>query len=112
MELGVISRSFNDLVDRIVLMQDIIQSDQRLVDSLKQQRDQIKQLGQRLHAERDQQAVVLKQQRDQQAQLQQTATAQQQALDFYHQLAAQLDAQRAELEAEKARIDALVNQLQ
>jgi murein DD-endopeptidase MepM/ murein hydrolase activator NlpD len=112
MELVVTSRDFNELVDRLVLMQTIVQSDQRLVDSLRQQRDQIKQLRQRLQREHDQEAAVLRQQRDEQAQVEQTRAKQQQALDYYHQLAGQLDAQRKELEAERARIDALVNQLQ
>ena len=112
MELVVTSRSFNELVDRIAIMQGIIQSDQRLVDTLRRERDQIKQLRQKLQGERDQQAALLKQQRDQQAQVERTKTAQQQALDYYHQLEAQLDAQRKELEAEKARIDALVTRLQ
>lgn len=112
MELVVTSRSFNELVDRIAIMQGIIQSDQRLVDTLRRERDQIKQLRQKLQGERDQQAALLRQQRDQQAQVERTKTAQQQALDYYHQLEAQLDAQRKELEAEKARIDALVTRLQ
>ena len=112
MELVVTSRSFNELVDRIAIMQGIIQSDQRLVDTLRRERDQIKQLRQKLQGERDQQAALLKQQRDQQAQVERAKTAQQQALDYYHQLEAQLDAQRKELEAEKARIDALVTRLQ
>ena len=112
MELVVTSRSFNELVDRIAIMQGIIQSDQRLVDTLRRERDQIKQLRQKLQGERDQQAALLKQQRDQQAQVERTKTAQQQALDYYHQLEVQLDAQRKELEAEKARIDALVTRLQ
>lgn len=112
MELVVTSRSFNEMVDRIVIMQDIIRSDQRMVDNLRQERDQIKQLRQKLQGQHDQVAALLKQQQDQQAQVERTKTAQQQALDYYHQLEAQLEAQRKELEAEKARIDALVTQLQ
>jgi len=112
MELVVTSRSFTELVDRLVIMQDIIRSDQRLVDNLRQERDQIKQLRQKLQEQHDQEAALLKQQQDEEAQLQRATTAQQQALDYYHQLEAQLDAQRKELEAEKARIDALVTRLQ
>jgi len=112
MELVVTSRSFNELVDRIVIMQDIIRSDQRMVDNLRQERDQIKQLRQKLQQEHDQVAALLKQQQDQQAQVERTKAAQQQALDYYHQLEGQLEAQRKELEAEKARIDALVTKLQ
>ncbi len=112
MELVVTSRNFNELVDRLVLLQTIIESDQRLVDTVRQQRDQIKRLRLTLQGEHDQEAATLKQQRDQQAQVRRTQAQQQQALDYYDQLAAQLDAQRKELEAEKARIDALVTQLQ
>lgn len=112
MELVVTSRNFSELVDRIVLMQTIIESDQKLLDSLKQQRDQIKQLRQQLQGQHDQQTVMLKQQRDQQAQVQQTRTTQQQTLDYYHQLEVQLDGQRQVAAAEKARVDALVTQLQ
>ena len=112
MELVVTSRNFNELVDRLVMMQTIVQSDQRLVDTLKQQRDEIRRLRQQLQGEHDQQAAVLRQQKDQQAQVERTRAAQQQALDYSNQLAAQLDAQRREQEAEKARIDARVAQLQ
>jgi len=112
MELFVTSRSFTELVDRIATAQTIIESDQRLVDSLRQQRDQIKRLRQQLQGEQDQETAMLQQQLDQQAQVQQTRMAQQQALDYYNQLAAALDAQRKEMEAEKARIDAQVAQLQ
>ncbi|HKA11398.1 MAG TPA: peptidoglycan DD-metalloendopeptidase family protein [Candidatus Dormibacteraeota bacterium] len=112
MELVVTSRSFTEMVDRLVIMQDIIRSDQRLVDNLRQERDQIKQLRQKLQGEHDQQAALLKQQQDEEAQVERTKAAQQQALDYYHQLEAQLEGQRKELEAEKARIDALVSQLQ
>jgi murein DD-endopeptidase MepM/ murein hydrolase activator NlpD len=112
MELFFTSRSFTDLVDRIVTMQTIVESDQRLVDTLRRQRDQIKQLRQKLQDQHDQEAAMLKQQRDQQAQVEATRTTQQQAFGYYNLLGAQLDAQRRELEAEKARIDAQVAQLQ
>ncbi|HEY4025008.1 MAG TPA: peptidoglycan DD-metalloendopeptidase family protein [Candidatus Dormibacteraeota bacterium] len=112
MELFVTSRNFNELVDRIVMMQTIIQSDQQLVDALRRQRDQIKRLRQTLQEEHDQVATMLRQQLDQQAQVQRTTATQQQALDYYHQLEAQFEAQRREQEAEKARIDAQVTQLQ
>ena len=111
-ELVVTSHSFNELVDRITIMQGIVQSDQRQVDTLKRERDQIGQLRQRLQKEHDQQGALLKQQRDRQAQVERTAAEQQQALDYYHQLDVQLEGQRKELEAQKARIDALVVQLQ
>src|SRR5262249_3495158 len=106
------SRSFTEMVDRLVIMQDIIRSDQRLVDNLRQERDQIKQLRQKLQGEHDQQAALLKQQQDEEAQVERTKAAQQQALDYYHQLDAQPKGQRKERKAEKPRITALVSQLQ
>jgi len=112
MELFVTSRSFSQLIDRIVTAQTIVAADQRLVDSLKQQRDQIKRLGQQLQDEHTQQAAMLKQQTDQRAQMQQTTATQQQALDYYNQLAAQYDTQRQQAEAQKAQIDAQVAKLQ
>jgi murein DD-endopeptidase MepM/ murein hydrolase activator NlpD len=112
LELFLTSHNFSDLVDRVVMAQTVIASDQRLVDSLRQQRDQIVRLGQQLQAEHDRQAAMLQQQLDQQAQVERTTATQQQALDYYNQLAAQLDAQRRQMEAQKASIDAQVSQLQ
>ena len=112
MELFVTSRSFTQLVDRIVTAQTIVSSDQRLVASLRQQRDQIRQLGLQLQDEHAQQAAMLKQQQDQRAQVQQTTATQQKALDYYNQIAAQYDTQRKQAEAQKAQIDAEVAQLQ
>jgi murein DD-endopeptidase MepM/ murein hydrolase activator NlpD len=112
MELFVTSRSFSQLVDRIVTAQTIVAADQRLVASMRQQRDQIKRLGQQLQDEHAQQAAMLKQQVDQRAQAEQTTATQQQALDYYNQLSAQYDAQRKQAEAQKAQVDALVAQLQ
>jgi murein DD-endopeptidase MepM/ murein hydrolase activator NlpD len=112
MELVVTSRSFNQLVDRIAVMQGIVASDQRLVDTLRRERDQIRQLRQKLQKEHDQQGALLQNQRDRQAQVEKTSADQQQALDYYHQLEVQLEGQRKEVEAEKVLIDSRVSQLQ
>jgi murein DD-endopeptidase MepM/ murein hydrolase activator NlpD len=111
-ELVLTSRSFNQLVDRIVIMQDIIRSDQQLIDTLREERDQLQLLRQKLDVQRGQQAALLQQQQDQEAQLQASLQAQQAALDYYTSLEAQFEQQRRDLEAEKARIDALVVELQ
>jgi murein DD-endopeptidase MepM/ murein hydrolase activator NlpD len=112
LELVVTSRTFTQLVDRVVIMQQIVRSDQHMVDTLRQERDEVRGLDDRLHAQQVEQAALLKQQRDQEAQLEQTRRAQQDALAYYAQLEAQFEQQRQELEAEKARIDGLVSQLQ
>ena len=111
-ELFVTSHSFTELVDRITIMQGIVQSDQRLVDTLRRERDQVRQARQDLQKQHDQQAALLQQQRDRQAQAERTTAEQQQALDYTRQLDAQLVGQVNELEAEKARIDARIAQLQ
>lgn len=112
LELVLTSRTFTQLVDRIAIMQGIVRSDQQLVDSLRQQRDEVRGLDRRLQAQQAAQAALLKQQQDQEAQLEQSRRAQQEALAYFAQLEAQFEQQRLELEAEKARIDGLVSQLQ
>jgi murein DD-endopeptidase MepM/ murein hydrolase activator NlpD len=111
-ELVVSSKSFNQLVDRVVVMQDIVRSDQLLLQTLKGERDQLVALRQKLDVQRSEEASLLRQQQDQQAQLQATLGDQQAALAYYASLEAQFQQQRAELEAQKARFDDLVVQLQ
>ena len=111
-ELVVSSKSFNQLVDRVVVMQDIVRSDQLLLQTLKGERDQLLTLRQKLDVQRSEEASLLRQQQDQQAQLQATLRDQQAALAYYATLEAQFQQQRAELEAQKARFDDLVVQLQ
>jgi murein DD-endopeptidase MepM/ murein hydrolase activator NlpD len=112
LELVVTSRTFTQLVDRLVVMQEIVRSDQQLVDGLRLERDRVRELAQRLDAQRAQQASLLREQRDEEARLLQMRAAQQDALTYFQQLEAQYAAQREELAAEKAQIDALVSQLQ
>ncbi len=112
LELIVTSHTFTELVDRMMIMQDIVRGDQRMVDALRQERDQIQELARGLELQRAQQSGLLGQQRDEEAQLERTRRAQQDALAYYAQLEAQFEQQREEIEAEKARIDALVGQLQ
>lgn len=107
-ELFVTARSFNQLVDRIVIMQDIIRSDQQLLDNLKQDRAQVQRLQEELTAKRAEQAALLQQQQDQKAQLDVTIGAQNSALAYFKQLESEFDAQRQQIEAEKQRIDAQV----
>lgn len=112
LELIVTSTTFSQLVDRVVIMQQIVRSDQRLVDALRQQRDEVRDLERRLQVEQARQVALLKQQWDEEEALEQTRRAQQDALVYYEQLEAQFERQRQELEAERARIDSLVSQLQ
>jgi murein DD-endopeptidase MepM/ murein hydrolase activator NlpD len=112
LELMVSSKNFNQLVDRVVVMQDIVHGDQLLINTLKGERDQLEALRQKLDFQRREQAALLHQQQDQQAQLQGILQTQQAALAYFGSLEAQFEQQRAQLEAEKAKLDALVVQLQ
>ena len=112
LELVVTSRTFTQLVDRIGIMHEIVRGDERLVATLRQERDAVREVARRLQAQQAEQSALLKQHQDDEAQLQQARQAQQDALVYYAQLEAQFERQRQELEAEKARIDDLVSQLQ
>ncbi|HEY4027266.1 MAG TPA: peptidoglycan DD-metalloendopeptidase family protein [Candidatus Dormibacteraeota bacterium] len=112
LELVVTSRTFTQLVDRVVIMQEIVRSDQRLVNALRVERDRVRDLSQQLDRQRAEQASLLEQQRDEEARLLQARAAQQAALAYYEQLEAQYQVQRQQVEAEKAQIDELVTQLQ
>src|SRR5437588_2051556 len=56
LEILVTARSFTDLVDRVMLAQDVIRSDRQLVGTLREERDRIGELRQRLGDERAQEA--------------------------------------------------------
>lgn len=111
-ELVVTAHSFSELVDRVVLMQDIIRGDQQLLDALKQDRAQVQKLKDDLTGQRAQEAALLKQQQDQKAALDLSMSNLKQSQAYMQQLDAKLQSQRADMEAEKARIDAQVQQLQ
>jgi len=111
-ELLVTSTSFSQLIDRVVIMQDIIRSDRRLLEDLRQERLQLQRLRGDLKQKRVDQEVLLRKQRDQRAQLLQLKAQQDAALAYQQSLEAQFDEQRRAVEAEKARIDALITQLQ
>jgi murein DD-endopeptidase MepM/ murein hydrolase activator NlpD len=112
LELMVSSKNFNQLVDRVVVMQDIVHSDQLLINTLKGEQDQLEALRQKLDFQRREEATLLRQQQDQQAQFQRTLQTQHAALAYLGSLEAQFEQQRAELGAEKAKLDGLVVQLQ
>ena len=112
LQLVVTSQSFSQLVDRIMIMQDIVRAEHRMLDGLRQERQQVQLLRRREDLERAQQAGLLKQQQAQESELEASRRAQEDALDYYRQVEAQFEAQRRELEAEKRRIDGQVAALQ
>jgi murein DD-endopeptidase MepM/ murein hydrolase activator NlpD len=112
LELAVTARTFNQLVDRVAVMQQVVNADQKLVDQLRLERAQLGALQINLRDERTQEVAQLAQQQAQETQLELDRNTQQAALAYYQQLEARFTAQRQDLEAEKAYIDGLVAQLQ
>ena len=112
LQLVLTAKSFDQLVDRVMLMQSVVRGDQQLLDSLKTERQQLGALKDDLSNQKAQLDTALAKMRDQKAQLDVTIGQQGQALALQQQLAAQLQARQAELEAAKKQADAQVAQLQ
>jgi len=111
-ELVVTSQSFTQLVDRVATMQDVVRSDQVLIDQLKQDRSQVQQQQVRLQGQRDQQAALLQQEQAQKAQLDLTLASQQSALAYFQQLEVQYQQQSQVLAAENQQLISQIQQLQ
>lgn len=106
--LALSSTSFNQLVDRLITSQEIIQSDHRLLDDLKAQKAAIQGLKVTLGSQRSQEADLLARQQAQQASLLATQGQQRAALAFQQQLEVQYKAEADALAKQKADIDAQV----
>ena len=104
-ELVVTSTSFNQLVDRLLVMQEVIRADRKMLDDLQQQRVEVARQKADLAQKRSEEQTLLQQQQAQEAQLQATKVTQQQALEYYNQLAAQLQQYAAEEAAQLAQIN-------
>jgi murein DD-endopeptidase MepM/ murein hydrolase activator NlpD len=110
--LALSSSSFNQLIDRLITAQEIIQSDHKLLDDLRLQKAQLQDLTDQLSVQRGQQADLLTKQQAQKARLQASRDQQQAALAYQRQLEAQYKAQADALAQQKAQIDAQVAALQ
>ena len=104
LELLLTSSSFSELLDRVLVMQQVIDSDHRFIDDLRAERAQVQKLRDQLADQRKQQANLLAQQKAAQAQLQQARRDEQDAYAYQARLADQYAAQRRALEAQQARI--------
>jgi murein DD-endopeptidase MepM/ murein hydrolase activator NlpD len=106
--LALSATSFNQLIDRLLTAQTIIQADHRLLDDLRLEKAQIQALADQLTQQRADEADLLAKQQAQQAQLLQLRVQQQAALAFKQQLDAQYKAQADALAAQRAEINAQV----
>ena len=112
MQLVLTAKSFDQLVDRVMLMQAVIRGDQRLLDSLKTERQHLQSLKEDLNKQKAAQDAALVVMRQQKAALDVTIGQQGQALAVQQQLESALQAKQAELEAAKKQADAQVALLQ
>ncbi|HEX6547802.1 MAG TPA: peptidoglycan DD-metalloendopeptidase family protein [Candidatus Dormibacteraeota bacterium] len=112
MQLVLTSKDFNQLLDRVVVMQDIVRGDEQLLSSLKSDKQLLQVLRDGLNQKKAEQETLLTKQQQQKADLDVTIGQQNQALAYQQQLAAQLAAKQAELEDAKKVADAQVAYLQ
>ena len=89
LSLVLSAQSFNQLIDRIALTQQIVQSDRRFITDLEAEKGRIQSLKDGLVGKRAQEAVLLERQRATKAQLETTRGAQQDAYAYEGQLEAQ-----------------------
>jgi murein DD-endopeptidase MepM/ murein hydrolase activator NlpD len=98
LELVITSSDFNQLLDRVMLMQAVVRGDQKLLDGLKTERQQLEALKADLARQKADQDAALAKLRQQQAALLVTIDQQNQALAVQQSLAAQYAQQQQELE--------------
>jgi len=110
-ELILTSTSFNDLMNRLIAVQQISASDRQLLSELQQEHSQVTLANAALADQRTQVTALLAQQQATEADLQKNLTAQAAALAFEAQLEVTLNAQYQQELADRAAIDAQVAQL-
>jgi len=107
-QLVLTASSFNDLMNRMIGAQQVVDSDQRLLDDLNSQRSQVVQASTALGVQKSQVNTLLKQQKLTVADLQNNQSTLNQALAYQTQLESSLADQYALLQAQRAAIDAQV----
>ena len=107
-QLVLTSSSINQLMNRIVGAQQVASSDRRLLQDLQEEHLQVGLANADLYEKKTEVSNLLKQQQAIQAELQDNLQTQADALVLEQQLAAQLSQQYAQVQAERAAIDAQV----
>jgi len=104
-QLVLTASSFNDLVNRMIGAQQVVDSDRRLLQELQQERSSVIQATAALAVQRAQVAALLKQQKVLVAEKQKTKATLAAAVGYQTELEGQLAAQYAELQAQRAAIN-------
>lgn len=110
-QLVLTSNSINQLMNRLVGAQQVAASDRRLLFDLEQEHVQVSIKNADLYEKQTEVGTLLKQQKATEADMQANLQTQNEALALEQQLAAQLAAQYAQVQAERRAIDAQVAQL-
>jgi len=104
-QLVLTASSFNDLMNRMIGAQQVVDSDQRLLDDLNSERSQVIQASTALGVQKGQVSTLLKQQKLTAASLMDNQATLSAALGFQTQLESQLAGQYAVLQAQRVAID-------
>ena len=104
-QLVLTAASFNDLMNRMIGAQQVVDSDQKLLDELNSERSLVIQASAALAAQRSQMRYLLKQQKVNVASLRENQATLAAAASYQTQLEADLASQYAELQAQRAAID-------
>ena len=110
-QLVLTSSSMNQLMNRLVGAQQVAASDRRLLVDLQQEHVQVSVANAALLEKKTEVSNLLKQQQEIEADLQKNLATQAAALAYEQQLQAQLATQYAQVQAERAAIDAQVAKL-
>src|SRR5581483_6061849 len=110
-ELVLTATTFNDLVNRMIAAQQIAASDRSLLNQLDLEHTQMQQAQSDLNTQRSQVTALLLQEQGEKADLEKNKATQQQALQLAAALEVQLQAEYAQVEAQRKAIDAQVAQL-
>ena len=104
-QLVLTASSFNDLMNRMIGAQQVVESDQNLLDELNSERSLVIQATTALNVQKGQVSALLKQQKLTAAALMDNQNTLNQALAYQTQLESQLAGQYAVLQAQRAAID-------
>jgi murein DD-endopeptidase MepM/ murein hydrolase activator NlpD len=104
-QLVLTASSFNDLMNRMIGAQQVVDSDQRLLDDLNSERSQVIQASTALGVQKGQVSTLLNQQKLTAASLMDNQATLASALGFQTQLESQLAGQYAVLQAQRVAID-------
>ena len=108
LQLILTSTNINQLLNRIVGAQQVAASDQRLLGELDSEHRQVAIANNQLDLQKGQVVVLLQQQQSTEADMEKNLSTQSAAIVVEQKLAAQLQVQYAQVQAERAAIDAQV----